>query len=434
MNLLLQDPFSVLKEYPEKLTNTIVNPLKSTCLRFSPFGDYLAVGCYNGTIIVYDMDTMRPIKLFFSNQAIYGLDWSYNGKYLLSCSRDWHVKVWDLDLDDEPCGSVCFDGPVWGCNWIDSDRLSCVATVYEEKNAYLVDFELDSESNKLEGKIRPLRGDTEVEIANEQGYVLTSTLHPNSNSGTIIITGTSKGFINFYRLEHPNRTIKLIYSMKISNSNIKHIIVSSNGDRMAINSSDRTIRQYNLFLTDEVTMELEHKYQDVINKLQWNCIFFSGNSGDYLVASTHGSSTHELYLWETNTGTLVRVLEGTEEELMDIDWNFHTMTIASNGFETGNIYCWSIVIPPKWSALAPDFEEVDENVDYVEKENEFDDDDELQINEIKTLLNNEVNIQIDLITRDKFDVRSNDISQQQFVIPTDYSRIVLMKQRRHEHF
>jgi COMPASS component SWD1 len=38
----------------------------------------------------------------------------------------------------------------------------------------------------------------------------------------------------------------------------------------------------------------------------------------------------------------------------------------------GNIYIWGNVPKMKWSAFAAEFEEIDENVEYVEKENEFD--------------------------------------------------------------
>ena len=33
---------------------------------------------------------------------------------------------------------------------------------------------------------------------------------------------------------------------------------------------------------------------------------------------------------------------------------------------------WSIIAPQRWSALAPDFAEVEENVEYIEHEDEFD--------------------------------------------------------------
>ncbi|MCV5137968.1 hypothetical protein OFB61_25460, partial [Escherichia coli] len=40
--------------------------------------------------------------------------------------------------------------------------------------------------------------------------------------------------------------------------------------------------------------------------------------------------------------------------------------------ETGSINIWSVTSPQRWSALAPDFVEVEENVEYIEKEDEFD--------------------------------------------------------------
>lgn len=38
----------------------------------------------------------------------------------------------------------------------------------------------------------------------------------------------------------------------------------------------------------------------------------------------------------------------------------------------GKIYIWGNVPKMKWSAFAAEFEEIDENVEYIEKENEFD--------------------------------------------------------------
>lgn len=38
----------------------------------------------------------------------------------------------------------------------------------------------------------------------------------------------------------------------------------------------------------------------------------------------------------------------------------------------GNILIWHCPTLEKWSAFAGDFEELDENVEYVEKEDEFD--------------------------------------------------------------
>lgn len=162
----------------------------------------------------------------------------------------------------------------------------------------------------------------------------------------------------------------------------------------------------------------------MINKLQWNCILFSNNTAEYLVASTHGSSAHELYIWETTSGTLVRVLEGAEEELIDINWDFYSMSIVSNGFESGNVYVWSVVIPPKWSALARLKLLHQENVDYLEKVLL-----KLLVDEAEQQQGLEVLLlyAIDLRTREQYDVRGNNLLVERFTIPTDYTRIIKMQ-------
>ena len=100
------------------------------------------------------------------------------------------------------------------------------------------------------------------------------------------------------------------------------------------------------------------------------------------------------------------------------------MCIACNGFESGSIYIWSIVIPPKWSALAPDFEEVEENVEYDEKEDEFD---QVDLDEQRQEMTEAEEVPIDLVTPEQFDVRCNDLSKRYFTIPMDYQHILLLK-------
>jgi len=53
-------------------------------------------------------------------------------------------------------------------------------------------------------------------------------------------------------------------------------------------------------------------------------------------------------------------------------WHPTRPFVAATGVESGRIYIWSIHTPQRWSALAPDFLEVEENVEYIEQEDEFD--------------------------------------------------------------
>jgi len=53
-------------------------------------------------------------------------------------------------------------------------------------------------------------------------------------------------------------------------------------------------------------------------------------------------------------------------------WHPFRPFVAASGVDSGRVYLWSVVAPQRWSALAPDFAEVEENVEYVEREDEFD--------------------------------------------------------------
>ncbi len=88
---------------------------------------------------------------------------------------------------------------------------------------------------------------------------------------------------------------------------------------MVTNSSDRVIRTIPIpdlssvdLRIDDIKVEVEHKFQDVVNKLSWNHVAFS-STGEYVTASTY--MNHDIYVWERSHGSLVKILEGPKEEL-----------------------------------------------------------------------------------------------------------------------
>lgn len=191
-------------------------------------------------------------------------------------------------------------------------------------------------------------------------------------TGDHIIAGTSKGKINIIDA----RSFEIIYTEKVCSGIITTLRITASGRDLLVNSQDRIIRTFripNLSVEDldldTIQLPLEHKFQDVVNKLSWNHVTFSA-TGEYVAASTYNN--HELYVWERNHGSLVCMLKDPKEEQGVIEWHPTRALLAACGLETGRIYIWSVVSPQKWSALAPDFAEVEENVEYIEKEDEFD--------------------------------------------------------------
>lgn len=166
--------------------------------------------------------------------------------------------------------------------------------------------------------------------------------------------------------------------MRLCNGMIILLRLASNGRDLLVNSSDRVIRtvlmpdlsQLGIDLEpSSIKLQVEHKFQDVVNRLSWNHVTFS-STGEFVTATTYMNP--DIYVWERSHGSLVKILEGPREELGVVEWHPSRPLVVACGLETGCVYEWSIISPQKWSALAPDFGEVEENVEYIEREDEFD--------------------------------------------------------------
>jgi COMPASS component SWD1 len=214
---------------------------------------------------------------------------------------------------------------------------------------------------------------TEKQAKEDAKHMTTSVVY--TATGSHIVAGTTKGWINIIDAI----TREIVYSEKICNGVLTTLRLTSSGRELLVNAQDRIIRTFHMpnlaapdLDPDTIQMPLEHKFQDVVNKLSWNHVTFS-STGDYVAASTYNS--HEIYIWERGHGSLVRMLEDSKEaneEQGVIEWHPYKALLAACGMEKGVISIWSVMSPQRWSALAPDFAEVEENVEYTEREDEFD--------------------------------------------------------------
>lgn len=204
-------------------------------------------------------------------------------------------------------------------------------------------------------------------------------------NGAYIIAGTNKGWINIISTS----SRQVLGSTRLTNGCITYIRLTGSGRDMVVNANDRILRTLHLpsvlcyphttattppsLQTPDSTqlhLEVEHKFSDVVNRLLWNHCAFS-STGDHLLASTY--KNHDIYIWERSQGTLVKILEGPKEELGVVEWHpTPRPLVAAVGLETGLVFVWAREADQRWSALAPDFEEVEENVEYIEREDEFD--------------------------------------------------------------
>lgn len=138
-------------------------------------------------------------------------------------------------------------------------------------------------------------------------------------SGHHILAGTNKGWLNVISTE----SRQILHSMRLTNNLVIFMRLTASGRDMVVNSSDRIVRTLHLpNFADEsldfenLRLEVEHKFQDVVNRLSWNHVSISSN-GEYVIAST--GMHHDIYIWEKGHGSLVKILEGPKEELSVVE-------------------------------------------------------------------------------------------------------------------
>jgi COMPASS component SWD1 len=313
-------------------------------------------------------------KLRGHNKSITFLSWSRCGRYLLSTCQGWKATLWDL-RDGQRLREVRFRAPGYMAELHPWNHLKFVASLFEEQ-PLIVDLSEPVDVKHILPSA-PKRSETDGDTAFKEKQAKEDAKQMTTSAiwtatGDHIIAGTSKGRVNIIDAN----TREIIYSEKICAGVITTMRLTGSGRELLVNSQDRIIRTFRLpdlsaedLDPDTIQMPLEHKFQDVVNKLSWNHVTFSA-TGEYVAASTYNN--HELYVWERNHGSLVCMLKDPKEEQGVIEWHPTRPMLAACGLETGRIYIWSVISPQKWSALAPDFAEVEENVEYIEREDEFD--------------------------------------------------------------
>ncbi|KAJ4850491.1 hypothetical protein Tsubulata_011952, partial [Turnera subulata] len=249
--------------------------------------------------------------------------------------------------------------------------------------------------------------------------------------GDLVYVGNSKGEILI--VDHENAKVHAMVSIS-GGAVIKNIVFSRNGQYLLTNSNDRTIRIYENLLplkgglaaledlnriidggdgieklkaVGSKCLALFREFQDSITKMHWKAPCFSGD-GEWVIGGSASKGEHKIYIWD-RAGHLVKILEGPKEALIDLAWHpVHPIVVSVS--LTGLVYIWAKDYTENWSAFAPDFKELEENEEYVEREDEFD-----LIPETEKVKESDVNEddEVDIVTVEKDTFSDSDMSQEE---------------------
>lgn len=361
---------------PEEYDGLLECSSLAICCSFNRRGSLLAVGCNDGRIIIWDFLTRGVAKsiLAHENYPICSIGWSRNGHKIITASLDNTVAIWHV-LSADCLVLLRFPSPILKSQF--NPRNENIVLVSLVKHPSIL-FEINYEKNSAVYKVLPIDKED---------------LDPNviasfDRRGKHIYTGNSKGRVAIIKcpvsILNSTETPEIMSSFRIQTTSsvlaaIKEIeFPPRNKTNFLVNSSDKTIR---LFSCDNALRaglngfcEESRKYQDLVNKTMWRRCCFSGDREAFHVCG--GSARqHALHIWETESGTVKKILQGTRGELLlDVQWHPSRPLVTS--ISSGLISIWARPQIENWSAFAPDFRELEENVEYEERESEFDEEDE----------------------------------------------------------
>ncbi|CAM8949049.1 unnamed protein product [Rhodiola kirilowii] len=420
MNNPIVDPLQ--GDFPEIIEEYLEHGVMK-CIAFNRRGTLLAAGCADGSFVVWDFETRGIAKEFRDKEcssAITSICWSKYGSRILVSAADKSLSLWDVVKGEKIAHKTLQQMPLKASLDPESSSFQCLVCPLSSV-PMIVDL-TDGSTKSVPASVNDMASEY-VPLSNGKAADIISSHIPlaacYNKHGDLIYVGNLKGEV----LIISKRSLKILAVVDGSGGTaVKNIAFSRNGKYMLISSNDRIIRIYeNLlpskgavqvledlsFAANELdsveklkvvglkSLALSGEFQDSITRVHWKAPCFSGD-GEWIVAGSANKGEHKIYIWD-RAGHLVKILEGPKEALVDLAWHPVHPIVASVSL-VGLVYIWAKDYTENWSAFAPDFKELEENEEYIEREDEFDVMPEAE--KVKEM-NVDEDIEVDIMTMDK---------------------------------
>ncbi|KZT62316.1 WD40 repeat-like protein, partial [Calocera cornea HHB12733] len=380
-------PGPLAQEYPDKITHSLDS--SASVAQFSPNGQLLAAGRGDdGTVEIWDLHTYRVMRRLEGHaRGVVSVAWSRNSRYLLTSSKDFTCAVWDLAVEGRTAckrDTVWFPSPLTGA-------------VFHPRTSHVILATLSTHECVLVDLRKPRKQGRWYLYNAEEGYskstgVTSARFTPD---GQYVWAGTAAGDLMIFDTASkmlspaanvdspapapgadgaaPNGLPKITVHTSASasphapNGSLPPTTPTPAGaDPGAEVDADAEGEG-----EGEGGIAIEHIYSDQIGRSAWTGLSWSPD-GECLLAGSADKGSHKLFIWyRSGRGGLAKVLEDRGVGVEDVAWHPYLPLIASVS-NNGRINLWSALRKENWSAFAPGFEELEENIDYEEREDEFD--------------------------------------------------------------
>ena len=328
------------KNLPEGIVD-MINSEIVTCCKFNSFSTILAAGCYDGKAVLFDWSIKGVLRSGIAhNKPISKIDWSSLQDKVATACVDGIVVVWSIP-SFRPTAKFVLKRSFSSVNSLTFSKIDDSLLLCTNNSVFLLS------ENQIQKAI------LDESISSFCGTFLNTSNH--------YIVGDCSGNVSLYF------NVEKLFSFKCSNYPISTISLHPDLDEFLFNQSETIIRSCSID-TKELKFQLNcFKFSNEIDRTKWfNFIYLSNG---LFVAAT---CSNGISLWDSIEGHFCGFYEDSPKEGI----SFLLAVPKSNDFigisNSGYIYIWSKKRTDNWAAYAPNFTPIEENVEYFEREDEFD--------------------------------------------------------------
>ena len=376
-------------DVPIELIEEALQHGKATCVAFNRRGTLLAAGTAAGSVQVWDFQTRSVARELVSDSAeesaaILSVAWSRDGRKLMSSAADGSLTVWDVAEADDVFRHT-FDAPLHRAQF--NPNNPSLALVCPSDDGPMT-FALGRGRKRTPLPQMPGGIDVPSLVCRipSAGLDTSATRAPAhalySKSGAHVFVGNVRGVVTVVE----TATLDIVQACKVPDAAlIKRMELSADGRRLLVVSSAKAMHAYDVderrrddadakvsgVSAARAVLTPAGSFANHASRGQWSAGAFTRDGERVLGASAGGA--HELHVWRRADGVVERVASGAAEAKGIAQLEAHPtrpmcVALGSNGV----MYAWSKSHDECWSAFAPDFVELTENEEYVEREDEFD--------------------------------------------------------------
>ncbi|KAM5548593.1 hypothetical protein ABKV19_000154 [Rosa sericea] len=366
-------------------------------------------GCSDGNCIIWDFETRGIAKELRDKDcvaAITSVCWSKYGHRVLVSAADKSLTLWDVVSGEKITRTILQQTPLQARLHPGSSTPSLCLACPLSSAPMIVDLNTGS-ATMLPVSIpdsNPVLAPPSRNKISDGTPPFSPTAACFNKYGDLVYAGNSKGEI----LLIDYKSVQVLAMVPTSGGSVIKNIVFSRNALNGLTALDGLDDAEKLKVVGSKCLTLFREFQDTITKMHWKAPCFSGD-GEWVIGGSASKGEHKIYIWD-RAGHLVKILEGPKEALIDLVWHpVHPIVVSVS--LTGLVYIWAKDYTENWSALAPDFKELEENEEYIEREDEFD-----LIPETEKAKESNVNEddEVDIVTVDKDSAFSDsDMSQEE---------------------